>query len=628
MNPPAEPAPNTIKRFAMWLAAIAIIAGAGALALIDGDSSAPGDSEVNAPSVESVELPDVPPIFKDVTRDAGIDFVHSAGGFLDLFMPSTVTGGAAFLDYDRDGDLDIFFINATNDQRVKDGKEGVRYGPDEITDDLPTNKLYKQVEPMKFVDVTADSGLGDTGYGMGCSVADVNNDGHPDLFISCYGPDRLFVNNTDGTFTDITEQAGIESINWGTSTCFLDFDRDGWLDLFITNYVDFYRGKSCTDNLGRPDFCGPLWFPGTPDALYRNTTGDVPAEDGKPRKVTFKDVSIESGIAAKPGPGLAVTAADFNGDHWPDIYVANDMRPNFLWINNQDGTFNDEAILRGSAYDLRGSAQASMGIALGDVNGDSFTDMFVTNFAREANAMYMGVEAGGFEESAETTGLAVASMPYTAFGCVLLDWEHDGDLDVALVNGGVRLPSTLETSRRVAPLSVDSMIPDDKLAPFAEVNQLFTNGGKGKFAEFLSSNDPYVESAELSRGLAAGDVDNDGDIDLLVTNAGASPKLYENTSEKKGNWLICSAIEPKLGKRHAYGAELSVVCGERTFRQSVNPGVSYLISGDPRVHFGLGEISKIDLIDVVWPDGTKERFAGGDVNKSIVLEHGAGESQK
>lgn len=557
-------------------------------------------------------------LFSDVTDTIGLQFVHHAGGAHQYFMPAIMAGGVALLDFDLDGDLDIFFVNGA----------GVHSGS-VVPSEGHRNVLYRQEADGRFVDVTVDCGLGGRGYGMGVAVGDVNNDGYPDVYVTNYGPDRLYLNRGDGTFVDVTESAGIDNIRWGTSVCFVDVDRDGWLDLFVTNYINYDPARKCLDTLGRiSDFCGPHLFAGTSDILYRNETGRA-LENGVQRMGErlmphFVDVSLSAGIAEQPGPGLGVICADFNGDHWPDIYVANDLKPNFLWINQQTGQFRDEAVLRGCAFDRNGMAQSSMGMALGDVDGNATFDLFITNFARESNTLYLGIDSGACREDGVASGLGLPSLPYTGFGTAFLDVDHDGDLDVVTVGGRVSRPSSLERSEGKP--AAGSAANHDFWSDYAERNQILLNDGRGRFREFLSPSEPFTAEAAVSRGLAIGDVDNDGDVDILVVNTAGRAKIYFNIAQKNGTWLQVRVVDPELGGRDAYGALVTVVAGERRLSQWANPGFSYLASCDPRLHFGLGQTDAVDRIEVLWPNGTKESFEGGTVNRLRVLERGEGHS--
>jgi hypothetical protein len=562
---------------------------------------------------------------RDVTDELGLDFVHEAGKPGRYFFPAIMSAGGALFDYDCDGDLDIYLVNGVAEETVD--RAGNEPSP------RATNRLYRQEPSGRFVDVTEGSGLDDAGYGMGVAVGDVNNDGFPDVYVTNFGSDRLFLNQRDGTFLDVTKQAGIDNALWGASACFFDYDRDGWLDLFVTNYVDYYPSKKCPDPKGRQDFCGPQVFLGTTDKLYRNVSGNVD-RSGLERQhhdgdspVRFVDVSLEAGIAQQRGPGLGVVCADFDGDHWPDIFVANDRTANFLWINRHDGTFRETAILRGCAYDSQGRGQASMGVTLGDVNGDLNFDLLVTHMAGEANALYLGGDVAALRDAAVTSGLAGPSFPNTGFGTAFVDIDHDGNLDLAVVNGGVKRPAP--RSQRQLTHQSDAG-PNDSGNTFwksyEEFNQIFLHDGEGRFREFSSKADRFTSTAGVSRGLAVGDIDNDGDLDLLVTNTAGTARLYRNDANKAGNWLQVRAVEPAAGGRDAYLAVVTVTAGRQRWTRLINPGFSYLSSSDPRVHFGLGANETVDRIEVLWPDGTAETFAGGAVNRVRILKHGTGQT--
>ncbi len=536
---------------------------------------------------------DSPPLFRDITQDADLDFVH----------------------------VDIYLTNGHLHPGHPPSRVEERARAENQEKGLPSNRLYRQEESGRFVDVTMGSGLADSGYGMGAGVGDINNDGYPDLYVSNYGPDRLYLNQQDGTFLDVTQQAGIDSVAWGASISFLDYDRDGWLDIFVTNYVDYDPTYDCHDLRDVPEFCGPQVFPGTSDRLFRNRTGEAVAEgDGAQPAVRFEDVSLKSGIATRPGPGLGVVCADFNGDRCPDIYVANDHWANFLWINNHDGTFSEEGVVRGSAYGGRGMVQGSMGIAVADVNRDGWLDLFVTNFEGENNALYLGGPDRMFTESSTPLNVASASLHQTGFGTAFVDLDHDSDLDLLILNGRVRRPST---RARDAAASATGFWES-----YAQPNQVLINEGE-RFVEHRSSSDPFTGRSFISRGLALGDIDHDGDLDMLVTNGAGPARLFVNDAAKHGHWLQVRAIEPELGSRDAYGAVVTVIldeAGKKRQTAVLNPGSSYLVSSEPVVHFGLGAVNDVVRFEVVWPDGTEERFDGGSVDRVVVLEHGTGTS--
>jgi hypothetical protein len=552
---------------------------------------------------------ELPPIFRDVTKEVGIDFMHVTGREGTYFFPEIMVGGGGFLDYDRDGDLDIYLVNGNY-------QHDAQQGPGPLPD---TNRLYRQDEGFRFVDVTEQSGLDDPHYGMGVAIGDINNDGYPDVYVTNYGPDQLYLNQGDGTFRNITVEAGIENLRWAASASFVDYDRDGWLDLYVTNYVDYFPSRKCLSRDGRIDYCSPSAFSGTIDQIYRNTTGQQ--ED--PSQVTFADVTVSSGVGRGRGSGLGVTITDVNNDRWPDLFVANDGNANFHWINAQDGTFRDEAVLQGNAYDSQGRSQADMGIAQGDIDGDGHQDIFVTHLAGESNSMYMNEQAAGFRDASVSGGVGVPSYPLTGFGTVLADFDHDGDLDLSVVHGRVVLPKV--PPRHPGTKDVEGM--SEFWKQFAEPNHVFLNNGTGEFTPVHSPADPFINALGCSRAMCAGDVDNDGDVDLLVVNASAAAQLFLNETEKKGNWLMIQPVDPRLGGRDAQGALVTVQADSRKWVRQVAPGASYLSSHDPRLHFGLGRVERVDAIDVIWPDGSAERFPGCEAGQFLVLRRGEGEAQ-
>lgn len=520
-----------------------------------------------------------------------------------FLFPEIMGAGCALFDYDGDGDLDIYLLS----------------GAGSTTSAEPStrpagNRLLRQVSPGKFEDVSRGSGLDVSDIGMGVAIGDVNNDGRPDLFLSNFGRDRLFLNSPDGKFVDVTEQAGIADLNWGASACFVDYDRDGWLDLCVVNYLDYDAAHPCSDAEGVLDYCNPKLFTGVSARLYRNFSGSGVQAGLSAEQPKFQDVSWESGIGQVKGPGLGVVSGDFNGDRWPDLFVANDGAANHLWINQRNGTFVEEGILRGGAYDNQGRPQAGMGIALGDPDRDGDADLLVTHLRGENNAYYLNNPQIGFTEESSVSGLAAAGIPFTGFGTAFLDFELDGDLDLAVVNGDVRRP-TLGTYNKAKSTSAEAF-----WHLYAQRNQLFVNDGHQKYSEAAA----FSDEPNVGRGLATGDVDNDGDIDLLVSSANGSCRLYLNETARQGHWLLVRAIEPTLGGRDAYGAQIEVTAGRQKWTGWVNVAGSYLTSSDPRVHIGLGQNSRIDSVDVIWPNGDEEHFAGGLVDRQVTLSHGAG----
>jgi hypothetical protein len=501
--------------------------------------------------------------FTDVSLEVGLDFVHDPAVEGDYFMPESLASGGALFDYDGDGDLDVYL------------PQGAHRDPERRAAKPLANRLFRQDEG-RFVDVTEASGLGDPGYTNGVAVGDYDNDGDLDVYLANFGPDAFYRNEGDGTFRPFGDPAGARNDEWGASALFFDYDLDGHLDLYVANYVRWIPSIECYDRAGRTDYCGPWGFDGLPDVLLHNEG------DG-----TFTDVSAPSGIAAAPSKGLGVASADFDGDGRPDVLVANDAVPNQLWLNQGDGRFREEALGLGLAVDGLGRPGAGMGIALGDVDEDGDTDYYVTQFSDD--------------------------NPLTCFGTGFFDYDNDGDLDLAAVCGRV-----IRGVRRV-----QREIPgywDD----YADPNLLFENDGDGRFRNVTARSGDFASTIENSRGLAFGDYDNDGDVDLLVTNEGGRARLLRNDFPNPGHWLLVRAVDPAL-KRDAIGAEIRVHAGGRVLSRLVAPAYSYASSSDPRVHFGLASATEVDRIRVIWPGGESEGFPGGPVDRSVVLERGAGQ---
>lgn len=534
-------------------------------------------------------------LFSEVTAKSKLDFIHDAGVDSSYFMPESIGSGAAMFDYNNDGLLDLYFVNGGPHGRAKNQKPAA------------PNRLFQQQPDGTFLDVTAPSGLGDTGYGMGVATGDIDNDGDLDLYISNYGPDALYRNNGDGTFTDVTARAGIRNTKWGCSVTFLDADLNGYLDIYITNYVDYDGGSFCMDHAGRQDYCGPKGFAGVSDVLFKN----LGPERQNGESVRFENVSVQAGLRAVAYRGLGVVSADFNGDGYPDMYVANDGDPNNLWINQGDGAFVDEALANGVAFNALGQAEAGMGIALGDVENDGDLDLFVSHVRNETNTLYVFEKSIGYADQSAASGVAGPSLALTGFGAGFLDYDHDGDLDLAVVNGRVTR-GILLTSKKQA----------DYWDHYAEPNLLFENSGAGQFRR-IDAGEPFCERTENSRGLAFGDIDNDGDVDLLVANAGGPARLYENVADKKGHFLSVRAIDPAY-KRDAIGATITLFCGDKQFQRAVMTGYSFLSSSDVRTQFGVGAASRVDSIHVRWPGGALESFAGSAVDRMLILRKGEG----
>ncbi len=528
--------------------------------------------------------------FEDITDRVGVKYSPDAVRADPFFMPALMGGGAALIDYDNDGRLDIFLTPG--------GEKGAG----------SPSKLYRQRPDGTFEDTTGVAGVVIHGYGQGASAGDVNNDGWVDLFVTAYGRVWLFLNNGNGTFTDVTKEAGVDNPMWGTSAAFVDYDRDGWLDLVIANYVEYNPTKPCHADGGQPDFCGPSGFPGTASRLFRNRGASA-----GPAKVRFEDVTVKSGLATAPGPGLGVICADFDGDRWPDIFVANDGKPNHLWINQRNGTFKEEGVFRGVAHNSMGKAEANMGIGLGDIDGDGMFDLFVTHLTDEIHRMWVQVKRGQFRDRTAQVGLAAGATRSTGFGTLFADFDHDGDEDLAVANGLVKRPGQVPPAKPGEPF----------WAPYRERNLLYSNDGTGKFTAVSEGNPAVCGTEGVYRVVVVGDVDNDGAPDLLVTRLDGPAKLFRNIVPNRGHWVTVRAIDPALN-RDAYGAELTVTAGGRRWTRWMNPGYSFTCSNDPRAHVGLGSAVRVDEFRVVWPDGSEETYEGGVADRAVTLRKGNG----
>lgn len=525
--------------------------------------------------------------FTEIGEAVGVVFRHSGGVAGGYGTPEITGSGGALFDYDGDGDLDLYLVD------VAAPSEALR------------NQLFRQELGGRFVNVTAASGLGDTGYGMGAALGDVDADGDADLLVTNMGPDELYLNRGDGSFEAAGAAAGVGLDVWSTSACFFDYDRDGRLDLYVATYLRFEWDKRCTDRAGNPEFCGPEAFRGVPDLLYRGRG------DG-----TFTLVSEQALPGQPANKALGVVCGDLDDDGLPDVYVANDGEQNQLWMNQGDGTFAEQALIAGAALNLFGRPEASMGVAAGDLDGDLDLDLFMTHLDRETNTFYANLGDGSFEDRTPTTGLGPASMPHTGFGAALFDADLDGDLDLALVNGRVRRGASLsdrEERQRTVPR--DPSVPKI-FDEYVESNLFFLNEGGGSFRNASAEAGWSARAAAVSRGLLLGDLDGDGDADVVVTNCGSLARVFRNDLPRQGAWLAVEAVEGKP-PRSLLGASIEVEARGRRLRRDVSSTYGYLAASRARVHFGLADAERVDRLEVRWPDGGRGRFSDLPADRSV-----------
>ena len=556
-------------------------------------------------------MPEVP-VFRDVTAGSGIDFSYQNGATGRFYFAEMMGGGSALFDYDNDGDLDLFLPQGhllqtsqaaeTHESEAGAGNDVFYRNDLEVAED--------GIRRLRFTAVTADTGLGEAGgYGMGSATGDFDNDGFVDLYVTNLGPNRLYRNRGDGSFEDVTEQSGTGDPRWSASATFLDYDRDGWLDLYWVSYVDYAvdEDKPCRTLTGDPDYCFPLQYPAQADRLLRNRGRGA---DGT---VTFEDVSERAGILAESAPGLGVTAGDFDGDGWLDLFVANDGTPNTFWRNGADGTFRNVAMEVGTAVNRAGEPEAGMGVAAGDYDGDGDEDLFLTHMNLETHTLYRNLDQGLFKDATRRSRLESPTWQLTGFGVAWIDLDNDGWLDLATANGGVQM------------LPGAAMMYSENSRPLHMSNQIFKNLGNGKFFD-ISSSTPALQHLEVSRGLASGDLDNDGDLDLVITNNSGPVRVLLNTLGQDRAWVglrLLGAV-PNGGERDMYGTRVELVRnGETRAVRWVRSDGSYLSANDPRVVFGLGNDLEIDSVRVRWPAGREELFEVEPLRYQ-VLRRGAG----
>lgn len=515
--------------------------------------------------------------FEDVADTAGLDFVHVRATKTRIWLPEIMSGGAAWIDYDGDGDEDLYLVQG--------GSVIPEDGPS------PGNRMFRN-DQGRFTDVTGLTGTDDSGYGMGAAAADYDRDGDIDLYVTNLGKNVLFRNEGDGTFRDVTTSSGVGHDGWGASAAWLDLDLDGDLDLYVTNYVNWSPAQElkCYSGSAEPDYCHPRHYKApAADVLYRNDGGQ------------FTDITEEAGIWTAVSYGLGVVPGDFNNDRWPDLYVANDGMPNQLWINRGDGSFEDQALLSGTAVNLSGATEAGMGVAAADIENDGDLDLLVTHLRGETNTLYLN-HGGFFEDVTATTGLASMSVALTGFGVGFIDFDNDGRLDVYVGNGKVGRGHSAE-------------------APFAEPNQLFQGTDAGRFEHITPDGGAIPVRIDNTRAVAFADYDQDGGVDAVLLNNGGRVRLLRNLTGSKNGWLTLALLE--TDGTEAIGARATVSNGAgRPQSRTVNRSSSYLSSNSSHLHFGLGGEVSATRVVVHWADGSETDYGSLPPRAAYSLSKG------
>jgi enediyne biosynthesis protein E4 len=530
--------------------------------------------------------------FTDVAREAGLTAVTTYGGQkTNKYLLETTGCGVAMFDFDNDGWLDLFFVNGTTLEGFAPGKE-------------PTSHLYRNRGDGTFEDVTAKAGLALTGWGQGACTGDYDNDGHEDLYVTFWGQNRLFRNRGNGTFEDVTKRAGlVTKTRWGAGCAFADVDRDGLLDLFAANYIDFDVKTAPVPESGLCRYkgvavaCGPPGLTGGKNVLYRNAGAG-----------TFVDVSEKAGITMADGTyGMGVSTIDFDADGWLDLYVANDSNPSTLYRNRRDGTFDDIAIRAGCAYSQDGKPQAGMGLATGDFDRNGTIDIFKTNFAGDTSTLYANTGDGLCDDRTFASGIGINTR-WLGWGVGFLDLDQDGWLDLFLVNGHVY--------PEVEQLKTE--------AGYRQRKVVYRNARNGRFDDVTAQVGASVSTPHAGRGAAFGDIDNDGDIDVVVNNVHEPPSLYRHDLQAPATWTELKLVGTR-SNRSAIGARVRIVVGDASLVREVRGGGSYYSQNDLRVHAGLGGATSIDRVEVRWPNGSAETWRNVPVKQIVTLTEGKGD---
>jgi hypothetical protein len=564
----------------------------------------PGQAARPAGDARPDARPGGDPWFVDGAEASGLRFSYFNGMSGSYYFPEMLPGGVAVFDYDNDGDLDVYFAQGD----MLDGKPaaGARIPPADYA--LPLRgRLYRNdlkvssdgTRELRFADVTDASAIDARGYGMGVAAGDVDNDGCVDLYLTFFGTNRMLRNRCDGTFVDISKESGTDGSGWSVSASFFDYDRDGWLDLYVGNYAQYTvaSDRPCTGLTGQRDYCTPKVYPTQPDRLYRNL--------GRGR---FADVTAKALRGGPYGPALGVATADYDNDGWIDVYVTNDGRENVLWMNQRDGTFTNTGLLSGAALSADGKAEASMGVDAGDFDNDGDEDLYMTHLPVEGNNLYVNDGKAQFEDRSAPSGLGPSSLGYSGFGTAWIDVDNDGWLDLLAVNGAIEAVK----GRAGEPF------------PYDEEKLVFRNLRNGRFEEVTAAAGPVFARPEVSRGAAFGDIDNDGDMDVVVSNIHAPARLLINNVGSRRHWLGLRLTGGAKG-RDMLGARVQIVRGDGSsiWRRARSDG-SYGSANDPRVLVGLGEDAAPPRVRVRWPDGREEQWSNIPVDRWTSLQQGKG----
>ncbi len=563
--------------------AVAIVAAFALLAATRGNPQAP------APAVPSrIKEASIPVHFTDIRKSAGITFLQDSTATEEKYYLETMGTGVAWLDYDQDGLMDLFFVQSAATDAYKP-KHPLRCA------------LYHNNGDGTFTDVTEKAGVGGAGhYGQGVAVGDFDNDGYPDLYVTGYGRAILYHNNGDGTFTDVTAKAGVaDEGNWSTSAGWFDYDKDGFLDLVVTNYIEWSPKNNIYCGEHRPGYrayCNPNNYRGQKTKLYHNN------HDG-----TFTDVSDASGVGKPESKGMGVVLADFNNDGWTDIAIANDTWPNFLFINKHDGTFEDVSFFSGIAASADGRYEAGMGIDAADVDRDGWQDIYITHLDFELNRLYHNNHNGTFDDATYSSGIGNKAILLSGVSMKFLDYDNDGWPDILQVNGAM----------------VDNVELYHSEVAYKEPLLMFRNVGQGQFEKASEQLGPDFMRAIAGRGLATADFDNDGDVDFVLNIRGDFPALMRNDGGNANNWLEVFLIGTK-SNRDGIGASLTLISEGFVEVEQAKGGMGYMSSSDPRIHFGLGKRTKIESLEITWPSGQVDKLKDVPINKIIAVKEGTG----